>query len=84
MVRFAVLISLSPCNRVEIHDVTPKVNGNIRRLFQQLSTSEAGLAPHEHPNLSTREPGSGLAAWLNSRVKTRYPVDDALNLAALS
>ena len=34
----AEVVVLSTCNRVEIYGVTPKVNGNVHRLFQQLST----------------------------------------------
>ena len=42
----AEVVVLSTCNRVEIYGVTPKVNGNIHRLFQQLSTGEVDFAPH--------------------------------------
>ena len=40
------VVLLSTCNRVEVYGVTPRVNGNIHRLFQQLSTSEVDFAPH--------------------------------------
>jgi glutamyl-tRNA reductase len=40
------VVLLSTCNRVEIYGVTPQVNGNIQRLFQQLATSDADFAPH--------------------------------------
>src|ERR1043166_3452804 len=39
-------VLLSTCNRVEIYGVTPRVNGNIHRMFQDLSASEADFAPH--------------------------------------
>jgi glutamyl-tRNA reductase len=42
----AEVVLLSTCNRVEIYGVTPKVNGNVHRLFQQLATSEVDFAPH--------------------------------------
>ena len=42
----AELVLLSTCNRVEIYGVTPKVNGNVHRLFQQLSTGEVDFTPH--------------------------------------
>jgi|ERR1043166_10903 glutamyl-tRNA reductase len=40
------VVLLSTCNRVEIYGVTPRVNGNIHRMFQDLSASEADFAPH--------------------------------------
>jgi glutamyl-tRNA reductase len=40
------VVLLSTCNRVEIYGVTPKVNGNIHRLFQHLSSGEVDFAPH--------------------------------------
>ena len=42
----AEVVLLSTCNRVEIYGVTPKVNGNVHRLFQQLSASDVDFAPH--------------------------------------
>ena len=40
------VVLLSTCNRVEIYGVTPKVNGNVHRLFQHLSNGEVDFAPH--------------------------------------
>jgi glutamyl-tRNA reductase len=40
------VVVLSTCNRVEIYGVTPKVNGNVHRLFEQLSKGEVDFAPH--------------------------------------
>ena len=40
------VVLLSTCNRVEIYGVASKVNGNVHRLFQQLSTGDVDLAPH--------------------------------------
>jgi glutamyl-tRNA reductase len=40
------VVLLSTCNRVEIYGVTPKVNGNVHRLFEQLSTGGVDFAPH--------------------------------------
>jgi len=40
------VVLLSTCNRVEIYGVAAKVNGNVHRLFQHLSNSEADFAPH--------------------------------------
>jgi glutamyl-tRNA reductase len=42
----AEVVLLSTCNRVEIYGVTPKVNGNVHRLFQQLSQGDVDFAPH--------------------------------------
>ena len=42
----AEVVLLSTCNRVEIYGVTPKVNGNVHRLFQHLSAGSADFAPH--------------------------------------
>jgi glutamyl-tRNA reductase len=40
------VVLLSTCNRVEIYGVTPKVNGNVHRLFELLSTGEADFDQH--------------------------------------
>jgi glutamyl-tRNA reductase len=40
------VVLLSTCNRVEVYGVTPEINGNVHRLFQQLSTGEVDFAPH--------------------------------------
>ena len=40
------VVLLSTCNRVEVYGVTPEVNGNVHRLFQQLSTGGVDFAPH--------------------------------------
>src|SRR6185312_5798697 len=48
----AVLVST--CNRVEIYGVTPKVNGNINRIFQHLSGS-TGTDPNLSPYLFVKE-----------------------------
>jgi glutamyl-tRNA reductase len=42
----AEVVLLSTCNRVEIYGVTPKVNGNVHRLFQHLAASDVDFAPH--------------------------------------
>src|SRR5215212_28139 len=41
------VVLVSTCNRVEVYGVTPKVNGNIHKIFQHLSGSEQfDFAPH--------------------------------------
>ncbi|MGO8931276.1 MAG: glutamyl-tRNA reductase [Limisphaerales bacterium] len=40
------VVLLSTCNRVEVYGVASKVNGNVRRLFQHLSTDDVDFAPH--------------------------------------
>jgi glutamyl-tRNA reductase len=41
------VVLLSTCNRVEVYGVTSWPNGNVHRLFQQLSgSSDADFAPH--------------------------------------
>ncbi len=40
------VVLLSTCNRVEIYGVTPQVNGNVHRLFDQLSMGGVDFAPH--------------------------------------
>ncbi|HWX22562.1 MAG TPA: glutamyl-tRNA reductase [Candidatus Binatia bacterium] len=40
------LVVLSTCNRVEVYGVTPHVNGNIQRLFEQLSGSDFDFTPY--------------------------------------
>ena len=40
------VVLLSTCNRVEIYGVTPKVNGNVHRLFELLSRGEVDFASH--------------------------------------
>ena len=40
------VVLLSTCNRVEVYGVTPKVNGNVHRLFQQLAADKVDFAPH--------------------------------------
>jgi glutamyl-tRNA reductase len=40
------LVLLSTCNRVEVYGLASKVNGNVQRLFQQLSTTEFDFSPH--------------------------------------
>jgi glutamyl-tRNA reductase len=42
----AELVVLSTCNRVEIYGVTPRLNGNIQRLFQTLGGSDVDFAPY--------------------------------------
>jgi glutamyl-tRNA reductase len=40
------VVLLSTCNRVEVYGVASKVNGNVHRLFQHLSTGNVDFAPH--------------------------------------
>jgi glutamyl-tRNA reductase len=40
------VVLLSTCNRVEIYGVTPEVNGNVHRLFQQLGSASADFSPY--------------------------------------
>lgn len=40
------VVLISTCNRVEIYGVTPKVNGNVHRLFQHLSASTVDFSPY--------------------------------------
>ncbi len=40
------VVLLSTCNRVEVYGVAAKVNGNVHRLFQQLSASDVDFGPH--------------------------------------
>src|SRR5215472_4264172 len=40
------VVLLSTCNRVEIYGVTPKINGNVHRLFSQLSNNNTDFSPH--------------------------------------
>ncbi len=42
----AEVVLVSTCNRVEVYGVTPKVNGNAPRVFQQLSASDVDFTPH--------------------------------------
>jgi glutamyl-tRNA reductase len=39
------LVLLPTCNRVEVYGVTPEVNGNVYRLFNQLCPGEVNLQP---------------------------------------
>jgi len=40
------VVLLSTCNRVEVYGVSAKVNGNVHRLFQHLSTGDVDFAPY--------------------------------------
>jgi len=40
------VVLLSTCNRVEIYGVTPRLNGNVNELFQQLSGSDFDFSPY--------------------------------------
>jgi glutamyl-tRNA reductase len=40
------VVLISTCNRVEIYGVTPKVNGNVHRLFQHLSAGLVDFSSH--------------------------------------
>jgi glutamyl-tRNA reductase len=42
----AEVVLLSTCNRVEIYGVTPKINGNLHRLFEHLAAGTADFTPH--------------------------------------
>ena len=39
------VVLLSTCNRVEIYGVTPKVNGNVHRLFRGALDGRGGFCP---------------------------------------
>lgn len=49
----AELVVLSTCNRVEVYGVTPVVNGNIYRLFNQFCPGEANLNSHIYQHEGT-------------------------------
>jgi len=40
------VVLLSTCNRVEIYGVTPEMNGNAHRLFQELAGSDFDFSPY--------------------------------------
>jgi glutamyl-tRNA reductase len=40
------VVVVSTCNRVEVYGVTPKVNGNVHRIFQHLSAGGADFSPY--------------------------------------
>ena len=40
------VVLLSTCNRVEIYGVTPRLDGNVNELFQQLSGSDFDFSPY--------------------------------------
>src|SRR6476620_7700207 len=40
------VVLLSTCNRLEVYGVTPEVNGNVYRIFNQLCLGEANLNPY--------------------------------------
>ncbi|HUA37662.1 MAG TPA: glutamyl-tRNA reductase [Candidatus Sulfopaludibacter sp.] len=40
------VVLLSTCNRVEIYGVTPGLNGNVQRLFQELTGSRFDFSPY--------------------------------------
>jgi glutamyl-tRNA reductase len=46
------LVLLSTCNRVEVYGVTPEVNHNIYRLFNQLCSEELNLNPYVYQHES--------------------------------
>jgi glutamyl-tRNA reductase len=40
------VVLVSTCNRVEVYGVTPHLNGNISRIFQELSGTDFDFTPH--------------------------------------
>src|SRR5262245_63934049 len=40
------VVVVSTCNRVEVYGVTPKVNGNVHRIFQHLSAGGTDFSPY--------------------------------------
>ena len=78
------VVLVSTCNRVEVYGVTPKVNGNIHKIFQHLSGSET---PDISPYLYVKEGSEAVhhlysvASGLDSMVLGETEITGQIKLA---